>query len=174
MAVTIPSSVTSTGNWPFFNCTGLTAIAIPSSVTSIGNGAFGGYTGLTTITITIPSSVLLEHVCSCTGFVTLCSILPAEESTRENSRATHCPPLHTAAANVADPYKFTRGSDSNLFCTAAFPLPACNPLLPAPQLIPLIPIPPPCNGLLLLVQRLRKADRGDLPSRQHAAHAARR
>ena len=52
---TIPSSVTSIGNYAFSGCTGLTSITIPSSVTSIEYRAFRGCTGLTSITI--PSSV---------------------------------------------------------------------------------------------------------------------
>ena len=52
---TIPSSVTSIGNYAFYGCTSLASITIPSSVTSIGSSAFSGCTGLTSITI--PSSV---------------------------------------------------------------------------------------------------------------------
>lgn len=40
--VVIPDSVTSIGNFAFYNCKGLTSITIPDSVTSIGNGAFSG------------------------------------------------------------------------------------------------------------------------------------
>ena len=36
----IPDSVTSIGDYAFFNCAGLTSVMIPSSVTSIGNNAF--------------------------------------------------------------------------------------------------------------------------------------
>ncbi|MDD3908044.1 MAG: leucine-rich repeat domain-containing protein, partial [Bacteroidales bacterium] len=54
---TMPSSVTSIGNYAFLNCRGLTgSLTIPSSVISIGNGAFyycSGFTG----SLTIPSSV---------------------------------------------------------------------------------------------------------------------
>ena len=54
-SVNIPSSVTSIGDYAFYECTGLTAINIPSSVTSIGYDAFNGCTGLTSVNI--PSSV---------------------------------------------------------------------------------------------------------------------
>ena len=53
--IILPSSVTSIGDFAFFECIGLTSITIPSSVTSIGNDAFEGCSGLTSITI--PSSV---------------------------------------------------------------------------------------------------------------------
>ena len=51
----IPSSVTSIGEWAFAGCRELTSIEIPSSVTSIGDAAFFGCWGLTSIEI--PSSV---------------------------------------------------------------------------------------------------------------------
>ena len=54
-AVTIPSSVTSIGDWAFAFYDGLTTVTIPSSVTSIGKHAFAYCDGLTSITI--PSSV---------------------------------------------------------------------------------------------------------------------
>jgi hypothetical protein len=49
-SITIPSSVTSIGNYAFEDCTGLTSIEIPNSVTSIGNYAFEDCTGLTSVT----------------------------------------------------------------------------------------------------------------------------
>ena len=48
-------SVTSIGDYAFYNCSGLTSITIPNSVTSIGNNAFEGCSSLTSITI--PNSV---------------------------------------------------------------------------------------------------------------------
>ena len=54
-SITIPSSVTSLGGSCFFDCSGLTSITIPSSVTSLGNHCFNGCSSLTSITI--PSSV---------------------------------------------------------------------------------------------------------------------
>ena len=53
--VTIPNSVTSIGRSAFYNCTGLTSVTIGNSVTSIGNSAFSGCSGLTSVTI--PNSV---------------------------------------------------------------------------------------------------------------------
>ena len=54
-SITIPSSVTSLGKSCFEWCRGLTSITIPSSVTSLGDYCFSGCSGLTSITI--PSSV---------------------------------------------------------------------------------------------------------------------
>ena len=54
-SITIPSSVTSIGNYAFSGSSGLTAVIIPNSVTSIGEYAFQNCSGLTSITI--PSSV---------------------------------------------------------------------------------------------------------------------
>ena len=51
----IPNSVTSIGDYAFYDCSGLTSITIPNSVTSIGVAAFSGCSGLTSITI--PNSV---------------------------------------------------------------------------------------------------------------------
>ena len=48
---TIPNSVTSIGDYAFYQCTGLTSITIPNSVTSIGNYAFQNCTDLTSVKI---------------------------------------------------------------------------------------------------------------------------
>ena len=54
-SVTIPNSVTSIGQEAFHNCEGLTSLTIPNSVTSIGEEAFYGCSNLTSLTI--PNSV---------------------------------------------------------------------------------------------------------------------
>ena len=54
-AVTIPSDVTSIGEYAFFACSGLTSADIPSGVTSIGSNAFRYCSGLTSVDI--PSGV---------------------------------------------------------------------------------------------------------------------
>ncbi|MCI6645489.1 MAG: leucine-rich repeat domain-containing protein [Bacteroidales bacterium] len=48
-------SVTSIGEWAFYECSSLTSVTIPNGVTSIGGGAFSGCSGLTSVTI--PNSV---------------------------------------------------------------------------------------------------------------------
>ena len=46
---TIPASITSIGNYAFYNCSSLTSITIPNSVTSIGTNAFRGCSSLKSI-----------------------------------------------------------------------------------------------------------------------------
>ena len=47
----IPDSITSIGDWVFYNCVGLTRVTIPDSVTNIGERAFCACSGLTSVTI---------------------------------------------------------------------------------------------------------------------------
>ena len=54
-SVTIPNSVTTIGKWVFYDCTSLTSMTIGNSVTTIGDWAFNGCSGLTSVTI--PNSV---------------------------------------------------------------------------------------------------------------------
>ena len=49
--ICIPDSVTSIGDFAFYNCTGLTSISIPNSITSIGSSAFAFCIGLTSVMI---------------------------------------------------------------------------------------------------------------------------
>ena len=70
--MTIPSSVTSLGNYCFSGCSGLTSITIPSSVTLLGDGCFSYCSSLTSITI--PSSVTsLDSFCfsGCSGLISI-------------------------------------------------------------------------------------------------------
>lgn len=69
---TLPSSVTSIGNYAFSSCNGLTSLNIPSTVRSIGNFAFSSCTGLTSLVL--PSSISLignSTFSYCTGLSTI-------------------------------------------------------------------------------------------------------
>ena len=71
-SVTIPDSVTSIGSSAFSGCSGLTSVIIPDSVTSIGSSAFSGCSGLTSITI--PDSVTSigeSAFCNCSGLTSV-------------------------------------------------------------------------------------------------------
>ena len=48
---TIPDSVTSIGEWVFYDCSSLTSVTIPDSVTEIGYDAFSNCSNLTSVTI---------------------------------------------------------------------------------------------------------------------------
>ena len=70
--MTIPSGVTSIGDFAFSGCSELISLTIPSSVTSIGDGSFEGCSGLTSLTI--PSGVTSigkEAFAECSGLTSL-------------------------------------------------------------------------------------------------------
>lgn len=54
-SVTIPNTITSIGGYAFWNCSSLTSVTIPNKVTNIDGGAFDGCSSLTSINI--PNSV---------------------------------------------------------------------------------------------------------------------
>ena len=71
-SVTIPNSVTSIGNYAFRNCSGLTSVTIPNSVTSIGNYAFRNCSGLTSVTIgNSVTSIGANAFCNCSGLTSV-------------------------------------------------------------------------------------------------------
>lgn len=71
-STTIPSSVTSIGDWAFWNCSSLTSIDIPESVTSIGENVFYYCEGLTSIAIPESvTSIALGTFEYCTGLTTV-------------------------------------------------------------------------------------------------------
>jgi len=47
----IPNTITSLGNYTFYNCSSLKSVTIPNSVTSIESSTFKGCSGLTSVTI---------------------------------------------------------------------------------------------------------------------------
>ena len=76
---TIPSSVTSIGDYAFWGCKDMTSVTIPSSVASIGKGAFCDCSGLTSITI--PESVTTIGVSAFTNCSGLTSVTIPESVT---------------------------------------------------------------------------------------------
>ena len=92
----IPNSVTSIGDYAFWNCSSLTSIGIPNSVTSIGYGAFSGCRALTSIEI--PNSVTsigYDAFLLCSG---LTSIVVEEGNSYYDSRE-NCNALIETASN---------------------------------------------------------------------------
>ena len=60
-SVTIPNSVTSIGDYAFYDCFGLTSVTIPNSVTNIGSSAFDGCSGLTSVTVEHSTPLPVEY-----------------------------------------------------------------------------------------------------------------
>ena len=70
--MTIPNSVTSIGDYAFYDCTGLTSVTIGNSVTSIGNCMrFHGCSGLTSVTIGTALRALGCAFYCCTGLTSV-------------------------------------------------------------------------------------------------------
>ncbi len=72
--VAIPDSVTSIGNWAFYDCDSITSITIPDSVTNIGDKAFFGCSSLTSITIPDSVTSIGDMAFSCCSSLTSITI----------------------------------------------------------------------------------------------------
>ena len=121
---TIPDSVTSIGNFAFYNCSSLTSITIPDSVASIGNSAFYNCSSLTNIklpdvidiisgntfrdcssllNIIIPDSVTAIKECAFYNCSNLTSItIPDSVASIENSAFYNCTSLKSITLNNPD------------------------------------------------------------------------
>ena len=90
-SLTIPTTVTSIGEYAFNGCRGLTgSLILPESVTAIGNNAFEGCGGLTG-SLTIPHSVTTigDHTfAGCSGFTDV--TIPNSVTTIENHAFVSC------------------------------------------------------------------------------------
>ena len=89
-SITLPSSITSIGNYAFYGCSSLADITIPDSVTSIGDYAFDNCTSLTEIRI--PNSV----------------------TSMGNSCIPETTKIHCADDSTAKQYAITNGNDYEL------------------------------------------------------------
>ena len=121
---TIPDSVTSIGNFIFYNCSSLTSITIPDSVASIENSAFYNCSSLTNIklpdvidiisgntfrdcssllNIIIPDSVTSIKECAFYNCSNLTSItIPDSVASIENSAFYNCTSLKSITLNNPD------------------------------------------------------------------------
>jgi hypothetical protein len=91
-SLTIPSSVTSIGEYAFSSCTSLASITIPDSVTSIGEYAFSSCTSLASIII--PDSVTRIEYYTFYSCSSLTSITIPDSVTRiENYAFANCSSL---------------------------------------------------------------------------------
>ena len=66
----IPNSVTSIGDYAFYNCSGLTSLTIPNSVTKIGYSAFCSCSGLASVTCKATTPPSMENVDTFSDYTT--------------------------------------------------------------------------------------------------------
>ena len=113
----IPESVTSIGDYAFYNCSMLTSITIPDSVTSIGSSAFSGCSSLTSIKI--PDSVTSIGSYAFSGCSSLTSItIPDSVTSIGSSAFSGCSSLESitlpfigakAGVTSSDTYQYPLG-----------------------------------------------------------------
>ena len=108
--MTIPNSVTSIGDYAFYDCTNLTSVTIGSGVTSIGDYAFSRCTNLTSVTI--PDSVTSINKYAFSGCTRLTSVtIPDSVTNIENSAFISCYRL-VEVINKSS-FTITKGSQDN-------------------------------------------------------------
>ncbi|MBQ2123561.1 MAG: leucine-rich repeat domain-containing protein, partial [Bacteroidaceae bacterium] len=77
---TIPNSVTSIGDYAFYDCSGLTSVEIPNSVTSIGESAFDCCSSLTSVVIPNSVTSIGDYAfASCSGLTSITSYISANK-----------------------------------------------------------------------------------------------
>ena len=100
-SVTIPNSVTSIGDWAFWGCSGLTSITIGNSVTEIGRSAFWGCSSLTSVTI--PNSVTgigSSAFYGCSGLTSVTCYATTPPSLGSNGFSDYTIPLYVPKGSV--------------------------------------------------------------------------
>ena len=106
---TIPSDVTSIGDYAFRSCTNLTSVTIPSGVTSIGSGAFYNCTGLTSVTIPAHITRIDNYAFNgCTSLTSVTVLATTPPTLSGNSAFYGSYPIYVPAASV-ETYKTASG-----------------------------------------------------------------
>jgi len=88
-SVSIPSGVTSIGNYAFYGCTNLASVTIPSTVTTIGIGAFANCTSLNNLSLQPDSTT--SNITSIGNF-TFYGCTSLESSSESSSESITIPP----------------------------------------------------------------------------------
>ncbi len=111
-SVTLPTSLTSIGQYSFMNCSGLREISIPGNVSRIGSQAFKGCTGLTTVNLSTGLQEIGEEAFEdCTKLVSI--MIPSNVTSIEENAFKNCGKLKTITfqcnyvSGLIDPAAFT-------------------------------------------------------------------
>ncbi|MBO7311593.1 MAG: leucine-rich repeat domain-containing protein, partial [Alistipes sp.] len=99
---TIPDSVTTIGNYAFYDCDSLTSVTIPDSVTTIGYSAFADCSSLTSVTI--PDSVTTIGYDAFYGCSSLTSVtIPDSVTEIGDSAFAYCDSLTSVYCKATTP-----------------------------------------------------------------------
>ena len=113
--IVIPTSVTSIGNFTFYQCRCITSLYIPNSVTSIGSSAFEDCTGLTSVTLSEGlSSIGGSSFEGCKGITSI--TIPSTVSSISINAFKNCTSLNTITSEIQNPFAI----DESVFSTYSY------------------------------------------------------
>ena len=122
---TIPDSVTTIGNYAFYNCGSLTSVTIPDSVTTIGDYAFSYCPSLTSMTIGNSVTTIGNYAFGdCEGLASV--TIPDSVTTIGEGAFSYCTSLKTVYCKPTTPpaggYNmfYSNASDRKIYVPAGF------------------------------------------------------